>query len=74
MIVLSPEIEIKDLGSICFGGVSNVWSLLSGLRSHVGIRISEMKMYLRRQFGIREIDLVDNKAIVVIEFINRETI
>lgn len=33
-----------------------------------------MKMYLRRQFGIREIDLVDNKAIVVIEFINRETI
>lgn len=31
-------------------------------------------MYLRRQFGIREIDLVDNKAIVVIEFINRETI
>lgn len=33
-----------------------------------------MKMYLRRQFGIRGIDLVDNKAIVVIEFINRETI
>lgn len=74
MIVLSPEIEIKDLGSICFGGVSNVWSLLSRLRSHVGIRISEMKMYLRRQFGIREVDLVHNKAIVVTEFINRETI
>lgn len=33
-----------------------------------------MKMYLRRQFGIREVDLVHNKAIVVTEFINRETI